>query len=146
MRYKDPRSQNFFLRSRFYLTGSKSEIERKIPRLPSRVRDLARETVPQIFARLARRWRPRTGALRGTCKICTKCHLTFYQKWQNYIFVNFDKIDKIYRFGRRVNLWNFGIYHLAMLNFCTNLPKSPFWRFWLGAQKFNIVRRWGSKI
>ena len=38
MRCKGPRLQKFFLRSRFYLTGSKSEIDRKIPRLSSALR------------------------------------------------------------------------------------------------------------
>ena len=36
MRCKGPKLQKLFLSSRFYLTGRKSEIDRKIPRLPSR--------------------------------------------------------------------------------------------------------------
>ena len=73
MRCKGSRFQNFLLRSRFYLTGSKSEISRKIPRLSSRAkisrdfsRSCARDTVAANFARPVRRWRhvprPRSGA------------------------------------------------------------------------------------
>ena len=72
MRCKGPRSQNFFLRSRFYLTGAKSEISRKIPRLTSarfsrtRVRDETRN-FGAAGAALASRHRRTRGAPKKAC-------------------------------------------------------------------------------
>ena len=55
MRCKGPRIQNFLLSSRFYLTGSKSEIDRKIPRLPSRACDAGENFYAIFCAKFARK-------------------------------------------------------------------------------------------
>ena len=101
MRCKGPRFQIFFLRSRFYLTGTRREIGRKIPRLPSRViatRIRVRGSGPH-FCVTGATWRHRRAFCAKCtkrhllCKFCTKCQFDIFCQIDK--FVHFDKFDKI---------------------------------------------------